>query len=95
MYRPPASICEEFEVEMTNVTSPSTVYSLKPLGCACILLVYKGVGDLVCGNQEKQNIHAGHVLFIPANTSVEVTNVGAADSPELTLFRAHINCENL
>jgi len=96
-YRPPADICEEFEVERSIFSSAVGEVCLRALPCASIILVYKGCFDMQTGgNSEVIAAGCGDVFFLPANASMScLTTEGDANAnvdTEVTLFRAHLNC---
>jgi mannose-6-phosphate isomerase len=91
LYRPPASLCAEFEVEVTTLPADSEPYQLSVLECASLVLVLKGVACTITNTSSDETntceVTAGSVLLIPANTAYRVS--GGSDGA--VLYRAHVN----
>ena len=97
LYRPPVSVCEEFEVEV-SVVRCGVDYTLRGLDCASVLLVWSGsgrVGYTSTGDLEQgwdgaflHTLSKGNVLYLPAHVSMRCYDV----SEDLVLYRAHVNC---
>lgn len=86
LYRPPADVCAEFEVEMTSLPAHTSGYAPPQINAACIAIVTRGGGAATCGGRTVA-LTEGTVLFLPAAAPVLID----AGDRELEFFRAHVN----
>ena len=93
LYRPPASSCQEFEVEL--VTLPAghgEPYVLQAHNCASILLFVSGARGqhwVQDSAASPQPLHDGAIYFLAAGKSLTI--VAADAQVPICLYRAHIN----
>jgi quercetin dioxygenase-like cupin family protein len=87
-------------VVFTGETAPGGAIPMhKHLGQDEILLVEKGTVHVHLGDQER-DLHAGGMVFIPANTWVGAKNAGAETESDVAIFSApgfedHLRCESV
>ena len=96
LYRPPPSLCAEFEVEVCTLPPNAEPYQPPVADCGSILLFFEGTtctiadGDVAGGKGSA--VPLGSVLFLPANAEVTVSS--GADG--VVFYRAHVNlCSNI
>ena len=101
LYRPPIQVCEEFEMELTNIPI-QTEYTIRALPCASIILVWSGAGSVsystaptpLNSNMDMDTRDfitqwtVGSVIYLPANIAIQCTDI----SSNIILYRAHVNC---
>jgi quercetin dioxygenase-like cupin family protein len=87
-------------VLMTGEMAPGdAIPTHKHLGQDEVLLIEKGTVHVHLGEQER-DLHAGGMIFIPANTWVSVKNTGTETESGVAIFSApgfedHIRCETV
>jgi hypothetical protein len=89
LYRPPADVCSEFEIEQTTLPAGTGSYQPAPVPCACMLLLLRGGTFTVTDTSNNTSEHhkEGTVLFVPAHA--QVTVAGGAEGA--LFYRAHVN----
>ncbi len=87
-------------VVFTGETAPGGVIPThKHLVQDEVLLIQKGTLHVHLGDQER-DLHAGGMVFIPANTWVGATNTGTETESDVAIFSApgfedHLRCESV
>ena len=90
LYRPPASVCNEFELEKITVNAEG--YTILPSKYSSILLITENSCKYKCNHDEWTEINDGSVHFLPAQSSVELI---ALKTNSTIVWRAHVNSEQL
>lgn len=87
LFRPPVSICSEFEVERSVIPAGSESYQIVPVDCGSILLFLEGSCNL---NLDGNNLEAqsGSSIFIAAGAKVQLSIKGG---DQVLFYRAHAN----
>jgi mannose-6-phosphate isomerase len=90
LYRPDKSICSEFEVEFSKLSSNVSSYTLQRMNCACFLLITQGIdGKIVINDENPIPLIVGNVYFLKANA---IVSISTNENPKgVSFFRAHIN----
>ena len=96
IYRPPKSMCAEFEVELIKLPKDLENYKLPSIQCASIILIFKGsfsMKNLKLDNNNNIVIASeGDVYFIEALSNIIIsTNNNVTNNDITIIFRAHIN----
>lgn len=93
VYRPPKSMCAEFEVELIKLPKGLENYSLPSIPCASIMLIFKG--SCIMKNMKDNTsslVSEGSTFFIEAlsNITISTTNNDIVNDTTV-IFRAHVN----
>lgn len=90
VYRPPSSLCAEFEVEEIIIEADA-LSSIRTLPCASILLVVEG-SDLVKLRSIEGSLEAspGSVIFLAAGLEASVESTSPTK-----IYRAHVNLNDI
>lgn len=90
IYRPPADICSEFEVEKTELPRECE-YSPESLNCCCLILIVSGECSVAQESGSELFVAEGHVYFLAARTAITVKT----STSGVKYYCAHINLQNL
>eukprot|EP01041_Mallomonas_annulata_P010648 gene10648-22230_t len=91
LYRPPVSLCAEFEVERCLFPSNTTVANSPPtVPCGSFLIVIRGFATVTVQG-ETLELSEGRVVYIAASMILQVSTTDL----ETEMYRAHVNLSNL
>jgi len=94
VYRPPKTMCAEFEVELIKLPKGLENYALPSIHCGSIILIFKG--SCFMKNLKNDNdsalVSEGNIFFIEALSNITIsTNSNDIIDDTAIIFRAHVN----
>ena len=94
VYRPPNTICSEFEVEIIKLPIGVDKYILPSINCASIVLVFKGsclMNNL--DNNKEILVSEGNIYFIEALSNIIISTTSTTTTTTTTTTTDVINNE--
>ena len=95
VYRPPSSICAEFEVEVIKLPIGVQNYVLPSINCASIVLIFKGsclMNSLDNNDNKELLVSEGNIYFIEALSNIIISTTNDVSNNESTIiYRSHVN----